>query len=90
MHNSAIKAAVHEKGKLMALTVPDTQFVKPGQSPRRAPNNWFSELASFKSAFAQAARDIAAAPYFASAVLRVVSGLAAGFWLVQMVKLHVG
>lgn len=37
-----------------------------------------------------AARQVLSAPYLASVVLRVASGLAVGFWLVQVVKMNIG
>lgn len=56
-----------------------------------------SSMCSAKVAFIErligvgsVARGVAFAPYLASAALRVVSGLALGFGLVQMVKMNIG
>lgn len=73
----------------MALFCLDVETATSGQEPKPAMNFTLVDLSVASTGLA-AAREIASTPYFVSVVLRVVSGLAAGFWLVQMVKLYVG
>jgi len=74
----------------MALICLDAENPKSSQALELALNDALVELAGVRTRAAVTARDVASAPFFLPVVLRVVSGLAAGFWLVQMVKMYVG
>lgn len=74
----------------MALICLDAENAKSSQTLEVALKDTLVELADVRTRVAVAAWDVASTPFFLPVVLRVLSGLAAGFWLVQMVKMYVG
>lgn len=74
----------------MALICLDAENAKSSEALELVLNDTLVELADARTRVVVAAREVASAPFFLPVLLRVVSGLAAGFWLVQMVKMYVG
>lgn len=74
----------------MALICLEAETAKSGQALKLALNDTLVEFDGVRARLAVTARDVASAPFFLPVVLRVVSGLAAGFWLVQTVRMFVG